>query len=119
MTAPGPTKTLRFEDGDTGSYDRATSNGSLLRPRGLFSWSVSLTDTKRDHDVRLARDGEEFVGACDCMAFEYHPGPCAHLWALFLAERRAVVSVHEISEHDEYGPAECPACGKTREATQL
>lgn len=45
---------------------------------------VELPDGADEHDVVLVkhgREGDAFVGACDCDGFEYN-GQCAHLCAL-------------------------------------
>lgn len=66
-------------------WERADPNNASISMTDTGEWSVQLDDGDQ-HDLVLARRGNEFVGWCDCDGFAFHTkgrgaenGPCAHL----------------------------------------
>jgi len=76
---------------DATSWDRADPQGALIESVSRYSYRVTLPDGEESHHVAVAVEDGQHVGLCDCKAFEYHDGPCAHLCtvrqAAFIGER--------------------------------
>ncbi|WP_277555016.1 SWIM zinc finger family protein [Halobaculum limi] len=90
--APGtPLDFEALAGSDATSWDRADPQGALIESVSRYSYRVTLPDGEDAHLVAIANDDGQHVGTCDCKAFEYHNGPCAHLCtvrqAAFIAER--------------------------------
>jgi len=88
---------------DATSWDRADPQGALIESMSRYSYRVTLPDGEESHLVAVAIEDGQHVGTCDCKAFEYHEGPCAHLCtvrqAAFIGERdtRGVrVRIHRV-----------------------
>lgn len=98
-------------DSESESVARAETAGVVLRRIGTFTYLTRLTDAESDnpHDVRLATEQDKMIGTCDCLGFEHHDGPCAHLLAVCRAERHGVVSIDSVSSALG-GTPECPTC---------
>lgn len=75
-------------------WDRADPRDALIERRNAHGWTVWLTDGADPHGVALCRDGDQFIGRCDCDGFCYHDGPCAHLCAVRKAD---VVNLRDIN----------------------
>jgi len=78
-TAPG--EAVDFEEiagTDATSWARAQPQAALIESTGRYGYRVTLPggDT---HLVAVAVDGGQHVAQCDCKAWEYHEGPCAHV----------------------------------------
>lgn len=106
-------KLLSFEsDRASTSYTRATAAATLITIRGRFGYRVRLADGEDEHEVTLYRDRNGYRGCCDCPGFEFHSGPCAHLWAVKIGEQRGTLSIHAV-EYTLNGEPCCPTCGAT------
>ena len=60
------------------SWSRADPEAALIESTGRYGYRVTLPDGDA-HLVAIAREDGQHVGTCDCEAWEYHDGPCAHL----------------------------------------
>jgi len=60
------------------SWSRADPEAALIESTGRYGFRVTLPGGE-GHLVAVAIDDGEYVGTCDCKAWEYHDGPCAHL----------------------------------------
>jgi hypothetical protein len=60
------------------SWSRADPDAALIESTGRYGYRVTLPDGDA-HLVAVAREDGQHVGTCDCEAWEYHDGPCAHL----------------------------------------
>lgn len=115
---PATPRSLAFENRAGGSADRAINNGHIIFPSQGARFEIVLTDTQQRHQVHLAYDDarDEYHGRCDCEGFIFHDGPCAHLWALFIAagERTDANAPPDIPEVRELadGTSRCPVCGE-------
>jgi len=79
--AHAPGEHLNFDaiaGSDETSWDRADPEAALIESTGRYGYRVTLPDGDA-HLVAVAREDGEHVGTCDCEAWEYHDGPCAHL----------------------------------------
>jgi len=79
-TAPG--ESLDFDDlagTDETSWSRADPEAALIESTGRHGYRVTLRDGADAHLVAVAIDDGQHVGTCDCKAWEYQDGPCAHL----------------------------------------
>jgi hypothetical protein len=63
------------------SWDRADPAAALIESTGRYGYRVTLPGGDA-HLVAVAREDGQYVGTCDCEAWEYHDGPCAHLCAV-------------------------------------
>ncbi|WP_435119065.1 SWIM zinc finger family protein [Halolamina sp. C58] len=63
------------------SWARADPKAALIESTGRYGFRVTLPDGD-GHLVAVAIEDGEYVGTCDCKAWEYHDGPCAHLCAV-------------------------------------
>jgi hypothetical protein len=94
------------EDGCQG-HTRAVNAGTetLIRTideRGHFR--VLLPDSEDPHDCLLVRvPGEEHHGWCDCKGFRFGEHPCAHLFAVRMAEVMNDADVPSVSRSDVEG----------------
>lgn len=104
-------------DDQTTSWRRAQDEGTIIRQRTNFGFVVRLTQSDEAHTCYLARDGDEYRGKCTCKGYEYNRGPCAHLCALRVSERRGVVEIAQIDE--ALASHDCPMCGRPMEDTDL
>jgi len=78
-TAPG--EPVDFDDlagSDETSWIRARPERALIESTGRYGYRVTLRDGDA-HLVAVAVDDGQHVGHCDCEAWKYHDGPCAHL----------------------------------------
>lgn len=99
---------LKFEK--TGTWARAEANGIIVKPYKGRHFVVRLTDSESGHVCSLSRDGDgEYRGYCSCRGYQYHDGPCTHLWALRIAERDNAV---DLPEEPVGRPPSCPQCGR-------
>lgn len=97
--------------------ERVEDTGTVLVPAGAFCWVVALLDGEGDHMVRLYRDKGRLLGGCDCKGWEYNPGPCAHLWAVYMAATASdddpdheALAIREVEAAVGSAPT-CPICG--------
>jgi len=60
------------------SWSRADPEAALIESTGRYGFRVTLPGGE-GHLVAVAVEDGEYVGTCDCKAWEYHDGPCAHL----------------------------------------
>lgn len=100
---------LDFSEASGTSYNRAYSEGMVIRPRGRFTYLVRLTDSDDSHIAKIAVDNG-FVGTCGCKGYKHHDTPCAHLWALYVAQKREVIDIPNVREALS-SPEKCPRCG--------
>lgn len=95
---------------------RAVNEGTIIRPRGRFTFVVRFCASDDGHEVRLSReitdDGEDYYGSCSCKGYRYNDGACSHLWAARLAEEWNVIQIPITSDVFETAD-ECPVCGST------
>lgn len=78
-TAPGePVDYEEIAGSDATSWERARPEAALIESTGRYGYRVTLPDGDA-HLVAVAVDDGQHVGQCDCEAWEYHDGPCAHL----------------------------------------
>jgi hypothetical protein len=77
--APG--EIVDFENvagSDETSWQRADPEATLIESTGRYGYRVTLPDGDAHLVAVVCEDGDH-VGTCDCPAWEYHEGPCAHL----------------------------------------
>ena len=60
------------------SWERAQPQAALIESTGRYGYRVTLPGGDA-HLVAVAVDDGQYVGCCDCEAWKYHDGPCAHL----------------------------------------
>lgn len=111
---------LRFDvpDDPSESYRRPRRNGIVVRPIGRYRFAVSITDDpvdeRQQHVAEMYRetvaDGPDFRGRCSCKGWQFHAGPCAHLWGLKFAVEHGTVEIARLKDAFD-GGAECPTCG--------
>ena len=74
------------------SWSRADPEAALIESTGRYGYRVTLPDGDA-HLVAVAREDGQHVGTCDCEAWEYHDGPCAHLCVV---RKAAFVGVEDV-----------------------
>lgn len=92
------------------SADRGTTVGALITRETIRRYRLTMNDSHRWHAASLLNDWSGWVGECSCKAWEYHNGPCAHLYALRRADDMGVIDIADVS--DLLGDQECPHCGE-------
>lgn len=115
-TAGPEPRELDFSNTESTSYSRTYSEGMVIRPRGRFRYVVRFTDSDNSHISTIAKDGP-LVGYCNCKGDMHHDGPCAHLWALKIAEQREVIDIPHVREALSGGDS-CPRCGASPVGSQ-
>lgn len=112
MTDLPPTEPVEFDQRQAaGSFERARDDLAVLRHHGRFAWRIQITDGG-EHMAVLYRDNGRLMAGCDCQAWEWRDKPCAHLWAIYLANEMGIETIHDVE--DGLGAAgQCPTCGTT------
>lgn len=85
-------------------WQRARPLSASIERASRVGYRVALPDGDR-HIVVLALDEGDYVGYCDCKAFEFNTGPCAHLctirkaaWAHVEDDRGNRVTIPRLDE---------------------
>ncbi len=103
MSDPLPIDFERERDEQTGSWQRACDEPTLIERVAWDRWLVTFADSDDTHLVRLFREAGRYLGHChihgddgldDCPGWAYHSGPCAHLCAIRRAEFGAALDTH-------------------------
>lgn len=101
---------LSFIDYAGTSSRRSLETGAVLHRHGRFDYGIRLTDSDNEYRAVLWRERGAFFGCCDCRGFRFHDGPCAHLWALYRADRNGALTVYRPEDALD-DPPRCPLCG--------
>jgi hypothetical protein len=96
---------------ESDSYSRSREYGARIDSTGPASeWVVWMNDSETPHIAAIVEDGDGYSGCCSCDGWQYHDGPCTHLWALRRADAWDVISIATVKDALTR-PFTCPSCG--------